>query len=258
MAIGLEHIKAAQAAAKERTLSGLNDLITVIFADKGIGKSTMASRFERPFFLDCEDRLRTVVMPDGTAPSSKVIQNWNELKDWTKTFHDTTPDESGVKTVVVDGLGSGFKMLRESILTKFKVQHENEGELGYGKGKGIIIRELESWFNDLRTLTQRGYGVVITAHERTVEFSNNGVEFDRKVPLVSGDKSEYGWMAIKAFPDIVVHGYKTRGKQGPEHRMHLIGTELFEATFSKPGVDSSKVADLPFSYAELERAWLEA
>jgi hypothetical protein len=248
-------INEAVAAASQQAVIDFNKLILVIYGDKGVGKSTYISRVPKPFVIDFEDRLRTVLDAEGKSIPSHTCYKWGEAVQLVNALANTTPAETGIETVCVDGIGTGFKYLRNSILKKYKVSHENEGELAYGKGKGLIKDALEDWFTALRKLTRQGYGVVLTAHERSVEFTNNGVAFDRKVPLVSGDKSEYGWDAIKPFPDIVVHAYKTRGANGPEHRMHLVGTELYEAMFSKPGADVSKIADLPFSYASLEAAW---
>lgn len=249
-------LKALIDASKERQpVTDFTKLITVVYGDKGVGKSTFLSRLPKPFVIDFEDRLRTVTDTEGNMIPSLTCYTWQEAVDVTKQFADSTPEDTGIETVCIDGIGTGFKYLRMALLRKHRVDHENEGVLAYGKGKGLIKDDLEDWFTTLRTLTRQGYGVVLTAHERSVEFTNNGVAFDRKVPLVSGDKSEYGWDAIKPFPDIVVHAYKTRGANGPEHRMHLVGTELYEAMFSKPGVDNNKIADLRFSYDNLKGAW---
>ena len=253
--IGLAELKGAVAAATKKPEADFHKLITVVYGDKGVGKSTAMTRFPKPFVIDFEDRLRTVTDSEGNGIPSVTCFDWKTAVDYVQALAKTTPVETGIETVCIDGIGTGFKLLRGDILKKYKVPHENEGVLAYGKGKGLIKDALEDWFTTLRTLTRQGYGVVITAHERSVEFTNNGVAFDRKVPLVSGDKSEYGWDAIKPFPDIVVHAYKTRGAHGPEHRMHLVGNELYEAMFSKQGVDSSKIADLTFSYANLKSAW---
>lgn len=251
----IANIKAAVEAAKDAEEPDFNKLIKVIYGDKGVGKSTAMSREPGLFVIDFEDRLRAIRDDQGNAIPCETVYSWQEAVNVTKAFTGTKPEDTGVQTIGVDGIGTGFKMLRQEILKKNKVEHENDGVLAYGKGKGLIKSALEDWFTTLRALTRQGYGVVLTAHERSVEFTNNGVAFDRKVPLVSGDKSEYGWDAIKPFPDIVVHAYKTRGANGPEHRMHLVGTELYEAMFSKQGVDPNKISDLPFSYAQLEAAW---
>lgn len=257
-------IKKAVALANKKPDLDFGKLITFIYADKGAGKSTAASRFSRPFVIDCENRLQTVLMTDGTSVPKQVVYHWDNYQDGksvrqvTKAFAGTTPEITGVDTIVVDGMGVAFKYLRMSILKKYKVDHENEGVLAYGRGKGLIIDELENWFTELRQLTEQGYGIVITSHERTIEFDNNGTKFDKKVPLISGDKNEYGWNAIKPFPHIVVHAYKTRGKTGPEHRMHLVGTDLWEASFGKPGVKNSAIADLIFSYDNIKKAWDES
>lgn len=255
MTFAIADIKKAVEASKEAPEPDFNKLIKVIYGDKGVGKSTALSREPGLFVIDFEDRLRTIRDMDGNAIPAKTVYDWDDNVAVTNAFVGTTPEETGVQTIGVDGIGTGFKMLRAKILKHYKVDHENEGVLAYGKGKGLIKDALEDWFTTLRALTRQGYGVVLTAHERSVEFTNNGVAFDRKVPLVSGDKSEYGWDAIKPFPDIVVHAYKTRGANGPEHRMHLVGTELYEAMFSKSGVDNQRIADLPFSYQQLKAAW---
>lgn len=255
VAFAIGDIKKAVEASKKPDPIDFNKLIKVIYGDKGVGKSTALSREPGLFVIDFEDRLRAIRDNEGNAIPSATVYSWLEAVQVTQAFVGTTPEQTGIQTIGVDGIGTGFKMLRSSLLKAHKVEHENDGVLAYGKGKGLIKGALEDWFTTLRALTRQGYGVVLTAHERSVEFTNNGVAFDRKVPLVSGDKSEYGWDAIKPFPDIVVHAYKTRGANGPEHRMHLVGTELYEAMFSKAGVDNSKIADLPFSYANLKAAW---
>lgn len=253
----VEDITAAIATNTERPPSKLNDLIIVVYGDKKVGKSTFASRFENPLFLDCEDALRTVQLPDGTRPKQVSINAWddgtpNSLAYWA----DVDPSalqQLGIKTLVVDGLGQAYKRLVESVLRDNNVDDINEGSLAYGKGGRKIRSELEAWFFKLRKLTYHGIGVVLTAHERTLSFEHNGANFDKRVPLIDGEKDEKAWTVIKPSVDMIIHASKIQTAEGVAHVMRLKGNQLVEA--ADPTPDGRLPETHVFSQIELARLY---
>ena len=229
--------------------------IFFVHGEKGGGKSTFASRFPDPFFLDFEDRLKDVHLPDGSRPAQKQLFSWEEAEEWAIFFATNPPDKTGIQTIVVDGIKTGYKHMVSTILKQYRATGINEGPLAYGNGKGIVERKFEEWFLHLRKAVANGYGVVITSQDRTLSFKNGTVEMDKKIPLISGgSKDDFGWDAIKPFPDMVIYVAKEQTKEGIVHFGYLKGTPLIEASSSNPKTHSLPMK-IPFTYAHLEAAW---
>lgn len=247
-------------ALEERTLAPppkMEDLIWLLYGDKKAGKSTTASRFPDPIFLDFEDGLRSTILQSGERPAQKSIKHWykrdgeepfSSVESWMEFF--ATGEQLPYKTLVIDGLNEGYELLRNDILLRHNVEHENQGDLSYGKGKGIINREWRRWFSELRRLP---YGVVLTAHSRPRSFEHNGVSYDKNVPLVDGGKAEEAYDAMKPSIDAIVYIKKVDTKNGAQHLMYTKGTNLFEA--ADPTPNGRLPNGVPLSYAALENAY---
>lgn len=259
MVLGLQDIIGARDVSHDLVVADMTKLFWVIAGEKQVGKSTFTSRFPDPFYLDYEHRLDSIVMPNGQRPPQKKIYEWNEGYQWVEAFIGTKPEETGIQTIVLDGGGAvAFKMLKQTILgtsTK-KAKGLNDEDLGFNKGWEWAGDEYTKFIMNLRRLKEQGYGIVLTTHDRIVPFTNNGADFDKKAPMISDDKAEkFGWNAIKAFPDVVVHVSKQRTPKGVEHIARLRGNDLVEAGFpSKP--DGTLMPEtLPFSFAAFREAW---
>lgn len=259
----MDAIQSAIGQNTQRPTSGFNDLITVIYGDKKVGKSTFASRYDKPLFLDCEDALRMVELPDGTRPPQISIEGWDKdsagmhspktLTYWTEALANPEIREKlGIKTLVIDGLGEAYARCEESILKAKGAESINDGVLGYGKGGELVRKAMRKWFTDLRRLSYAGIGIVLTAHECTVEFDSNGAKFDKKTPLVSGDKGERGWTVIKPSVDMIIYASKRQTPDGLVHMMRLRGNQMIEAA-APPYMPE----EWPFSQPEARRLFEE-
>lgn len=225
----------------------------MVYGDKKVGKSTFASRLKNPVFFDCEKALRSVTMPDGKGVTALPVNSWENILEHTKLFLDNPPSKTGVNTIVVDGMHECYAYLREYILKANNVEDENEGVLSYGKGKRVIQTHMRQWFNNLKRLTENGYGVVLVAHSKIVEISNNGTKYDKRVPLISGDAVESGWEIIKPCVDLIIYAWKVEARAGARHMMTTKGTQLYEA--ADPTSDARLPAEVPFSYKGIEDAY---
>lgn len=258
MPIGLNDIVNAKQQTEVLAPADMTKLFWVIAGDKQVGKSTFASRFPAPFYLDYEHRLDSISTLDGTRPPQHKIYTWAEGEEWLNAFIKTTPEETGIETVIIDGGGVAYRLLGEEILgtsTK-KAQHLNDQDMGYAHGWETARNRYLKWWMNLRRLKDAGYGIVVTTHDRIVPFSNGGSEMDKKVPGIANDKDEkYGWTAVKPFSDVVLHVSKVRTKEGIIHTAQVRGNDLVEAGFpSRP--DGSLMPDqLPFSFPAFRDAW---
>jgi hypothetical protein len=203
--------------------AGLNEIIILIYGDKKVGKSTVAAQFPKPLFLDCEDGLRTVTNANGKRPDHITISGWKDLIDATQWL---LKNDHGYETIVVDGLSEAWSYLVGFLLDKYKVEHMNEGQLAYGKGKGLAQRMFRQWFQALRKLDT---GIVLCAHDKIIPFEHNGVSYDKRIPLIDDGKNGEAWDAIKPAVNMVLYASKQTGKDGVKHVMRTKGTQLVEA-----------------------------
>ena len=226
--------------------AGLNEIITLIYGDKKVGKSTMASQFPAPIFLDCEDGLRTVQGSTGKRPDHVTINGWTDILDVTTELEQ---DLRGYETVVVDGLNEAWAYLTSYMLKRYKVEHTNDGVLAYGKGKGMMQREFRHWFQRLRKLD---CAIVLTAHDKVLPFEHNGVAYDKRVPYVDDSKMAEAWDTIKPAINMILYAAKIADTEngGVKHVMRTKGTQLIEA--ADPYGHLPEVMD--FDYKALEGA----
>lgn len=258
MTISLADITAATAHAETLEPVDMTKLFWVIYGEKQVGKSTFTSRFPKPFYLDAEHRLDSITTPEGVRPPQRKVLDWDEVVDWTNAFISTTPADTGVETLVIDGGGVAFRYLAEKVLKTSKkgARNLNDEDLGYAKGWFIARDEYLKWFMNLRKLKEQGYGIVITTHDRSVPFTNNNIEMEKKVPTFADDKDEkYGWNVLRAFPDMVVYANKQMTPSGIVHMAQIRGNQMIEAGCPTPPKGHQLPDALPFSFDAFRKAW---
>lgn len=132
----------------------------VIYGPEGIGKSTFASRFPDPVFIDTEGS--TNAMDVARFPKATSWQMLLEQVDYTRR----TP---GVcKTLVIDTIDWAESMCIDHICSK----HRKGGieDFGYGNGYVYVKEELGRFLNKLSEVVEAGINVVLTAHAQIRKF----------------------------------------------------------------------------------------
>ncbi|MGO5166407.1 MULTISPECIES: ATP-binding protein [unclassified Candidatus Paralachnospira] len=132
----------------------------VIYGPEGIGKSTFASRFPDPVFIDTEGS--TNAMDVARFPKATSWQMLLEQVDYTRR----TP---GVcKTLVIDTIDWAESMCIDHICSK----HRKSGieDFGYGNGYVYVKEELGRFLNKLSEVVEAGINVVLTAHAQIRKF----------------------------------------------------------------------------------------
>lgn len=251
----------ARSILQQNLLTGspsLEELRVLVYGEKKVGKSTFASRFPTPLFLNLESGIASVrSMGDGSTGSDLLqvpITQWkgsdDSLMSWIQFLCKPESQELGIETVVLDGIHEAYLMLRNEVLDKHNVTDENEGVLSYGKGGRLILGEWHRWFNLVKSLP---YQLVITAHDQTKKFTHAGVEYDQKIPLIDGHKDGRAWDIMKPSIDIVVYATKKQTKEGTKHLMYTKGTQTYEA--GDPTSDGRLPNGKNLSYQLFEKAY---
>lgn len=126
----------------------------VIFGPEGIGKSTFASRFPEPLFIDTEDSTKDMNVARFEKPSS-----WQMLKSQV-AYVISNPDVC--KTLVIDTADWAERLEIDWLCNK-NGWDGLEGA-GYGKGYTYSAEEFGRLLDLLTEVTEKGINVVITAH----------------------------------------------------------------------------------------------
>lgn len=133
---------------------------TVVYGPEGIGKSTFASRFPDPLFIDTEGSTKDMDVARTPAPTS-----WTMLLEQIQ-YVKTHP---GIcRTLVVDTVDWAEQMCVEYICDK----HQKTGieDFGYGNGYIYAKEEFGRFLNKLSEIVDAGINAVLTAHAQMRKF----------------------------------------------------------------------------------------
>lgn len=132
----------------------------VIYGPEGIGKSTFASKFQDPVFIDTEGSTNDMDVARLPRPTS-----WNMLFDEI----DYVKNNPGVcKTLVIDTIDWAELLCVEHICAI----HNKKGieDFGYGNGYVYTKEEFGRFLNRLSDLIEVNVNVVLTAHAQLRKF----------------------------------------------------------------------------------------
>ena len=132
----------------------------VIYGPEGIGKSTLASHFPDPLFIDTEGSTNDLDVKRLTPPTS-----WAMLMSYVAQVKE---DPTVCRTLVIDTADWAEKLCSQEICDKNKVD-SIEG-FGYGKGYVYLEEEFGRLLNRLSDLIDKGINVVLTAHAMMRKF----------------------------------------------------------------------------------------
>lgn len=145
-------------------------LKVVLYGTEGIGKSTFASRFPSPLFIDTEDSTKNLDVARFDKPTS-----WSMLMQQIKYTKDN-PDIC--KTLVIDTADWAEQLEIEDLCARRKWSGIEDA--GYGRGYQYSAEEFGKMLNALNEVIAVGINVVVTAHAclRKVELPEEMGSFD--------------------------------------------------------------------------------
>ena len=132
----------------------------VLYGPEGIGKSTFASKFPEPVFIDTEGSTRHLDVARLPKPSS-----WNLLMSAVKYVRD---NPSLCKTLIIDTLDWAEALCTQHVCDT--AQKKGVEDFGYGKGYVYVAEEFGKLLNLLDEIIDRGINVLGTAHAKMRKF----------------------------------------------------------------------------------------
>ena len=176
----------------------------VIYGPEGIGKTTLASKFPDPLFIDTEGSTSHMdVKRVDPAPSS-----WSMLMGY---IDEVRKDPSICQTLVIDTADWAERMCVEHVLTKNGWTSIESP--GYGVGYRHVNEEFGRFLDRLSDVAEKGVNVVVTAHARIAKFEQPDElgTYDRwTLKLFDSPKSSNAAM-LKEWADLLLFcNYKTQ------------------------------------------------
>ncbi|MBR1382307.1 MAG: ATP-binding protein [Ruminococcus sp.] len=221
----------------------------VIYGPEGIGKSTFASQFPDPIFIDTEGSTKEMDVRRLPKPTS-----WEMLKNEITEVARTKP----CKTLVIDTIDWAEQLCIISICNI----HKKSGieDFGYGNGYVYEKEEFGRFLNLLGEVVDAGINVVLTAHAQMRKFEQPDElgAYDRWELKLGKKTSSQTAPLVKEWADMVLFAnYKTyavqvdeKGKkfkaQGGERRMYTAHHTCWDAK-NRQGLEP----ELPFEYSTI-------
>lgn len=203
----------------------------LIYGTAGVGKSTLASKFKNPLFIDIEgglnyfDVARTPVIKTAEEFDRIIVELAKAAKDGKKEFDTIVVDS--VDWLVrkyseqIAGVGyddQGNRVSTQAELTKTLSKNLMDANGGFGKAK----EELENYIRskllpNLQFLNSLGYGIVLIAHAYSVSLlAEDGMEAERVAPKIDPPtigKKPIAAPAFEEWVDSVLYLKKSAGER---------------------------------------------
>lgn len=218
----------------------------VIYGPEGIGKSSFASQFPDPVFIDTEGSTDNMDVARLDKPTSWTMLV-NEI-----AFIKANPAEC--KTLIVDTVDWAEQLAVAHVCS----QHGKQGieDFGWGKGYTYVQEEMGRFLNALSDLVDMGINVVLTAHAQIKKFEQPDEmgSYDRyelKLGQKTGSKTA---PLVKEWADMVLFAnYKTLVMTTDNGKKKAQGGERVMYTNHRPAWDGKNrhglPDEMPFNYA---------
>ncbi|MDR7869156.1 MAG: ATP-binding protein [Sporomusaceae bacterium] len=202
----------------------------VIYGPEGIGKSTFASQFPEPLFIDTEGSTNLIDVARLPRPTS-----WTMLLAMVQEVK-VTP--GCCKTLIIDTMDWAEQLCVAHVCAI----HSKKGieDFGYGKGHVFVKEEIGKFLNLLQDVIDAGINVVLTAHTqiRKFELPDECGSYDR-YELKLGNKTggqtsalvkEWADMVLFAnYKQYVVEINEKKKAQGGARVMHTVHHPCWDA-----------------------------
>lgn len=220
----------------------------VIYAVEGIGKSTFASQFPNPLFIDTEGSTNTMNVRRLPAPDS-----WQMLLQEVQYVRDTP---GLCSTLVIDTIDWAERLCTNEVCSKR--QKSGIEDFAYGAGYTYVYEAFGKLLNMLSDIVEQQINVVLVAHSmiRKFEQPDEAAAYDRyQLKLIDTPKKSVANM-VKEWADVVLFAnYKTVVEKTDSGKAKARGNKRVMYTQHNACWDAKNrwglPAELPFDYQEI-------
>lgn len=221
----------------------------VIYGTEGIGKSSLASQFPEPLFIDTEGSTDNMDVARLDKPTSWVMLN-NQI-----AFIKANP--TVCKTLVIDTIDWAESLCVDNLCA----MHGKKGieDFGYGNGYVYAKEEMGRFLNKLQDLIEIGINVVLTAHAqiRKFELPDEMGSYDKYELKLGKKTSSQTAPLVKEWADLLLFcNYKTYlVSQEKSTKKKAQGNQRVMYTEHNPAWDAKNrhglPSELPLDYSSI-------
>lgn len=223
-----------------------------IYGPEGIGKTTLASKFPEPVFIDTEGSTNQIDCARLPAPTTgaMLIEEVNWLAD---------QKPAGVKTLIIDTADWAEKLLQKQAMATLQIK--NMEAANYGKAYVYSWEEFGRLLTACDRVINAGIGVVFTAHAmiRKFEQPDELGAYDRwELKLQNSAKANICGM-LKEWCDLVIFcNYEITTFTTKNDKVKAAGGNRVMYTSHSPAWDAKNRHGLPekmpMDYASIKEA----
>ncbi|EFC05614.1 hypothetical protein HMPREF9013_1318 [Bulleidia extructa W1219] len=171
-------------------------LKVIIYGTEGVGKTTLASKFPKPLFIDAENGSGALDVARYPYPTS-----WQMLMSEVQEFLN---NPQGYKTLVIDSIDWAEAKAIEMICAGIKVNGIED--IGWSKGYTYLNEEIGRLLNLLTEVINRGVNVVLIAHMviRTITKPEETGSYDRYELKLKQAKNGNNCQLVKEWADLIL------------------------------------------------------
>lgn len=171
-------------------------LKVIIYGTEGVGKTTLASKFPKPLFIDAENGSGALNVARYPYPTS-----WQMLVSEVQEFLN---NPQGYKTLVIDSIDWAEAKAIEMICAGMKVNGIED--IGWSKGYTYLNEEMGRLLNLLTEVINRGVNVVLIAHMviRTITKPEETGSYDRYELKLKQAKNGNNCQLVKEWADLIL------------------------------------------------------
>lgn len=221
----------------------------VIYGTEGIGKSSLASQFPEPLFIDTEGSTDNMDVARLDKPTSWIMLN-NQI-----AFIKANP--TVCKTLVIDTIDWAESLCVDNLCA----MHGKKGieDFGYGNGYVYAKEEMGRFLNKLQDLIEIGINVVLTAHAqiRKFELPDEMGSYDKYELKLGKKTSSQTAPLVKEWADLLLFcNYKTYLiSQEKSNKKKAQGNQRVMYTEHNPAWDAKNrhglPSELPLDYSSI-------
>ena len=222
----------------------------VVYGPEGIGKSTFASHFPDPLFIDTEGSTRLLDIKRLPKPTS-----YEMLKQ--EIDYIIQNNTSICRTLVIDSIDWGESLIVQDICNKY--QKKGIEDFGYGNGYVYTKEEVGRLLNRLENVIDSGVNVVLTAHAQIRKFEkpDESGAFDRYELKLGKKTASQTAPLVKEWADMVLFAnYQTFVTKDEKGKTKVSGNRRVMYTVHNACWDAKNRDDLPemcdFDYKVIE------
>lgn len=171
-------------------------LKVVIYGTEGVGKTSLASQFPNPIFIDTEGGTKGFNVSRYPDPTS-----WEMLIGEVQDFLQNT---RSFKTLVIDSIDWAEAKAIERVCATAKVNGIED--IGWSKGYTYVHEDMGRLLNLLTEVINRGINVVLVAHMviRTITKPEETGSYDRYELKLKQAKNGNNCQLVKEWADMVL------------------------------------------------------